>query len=170
MNRHVKPSSSKKPPYHGGHRRTSLREVLESNGPCGKIRGTVQQIIDRYMVLGRDVLSSSDDIVAAEACFQHAEHYRRVLLASREEGSTSSSSEARSESSPQSNAPMRENRHSNSRKREGAPVGLSGDVQSETLAQQEDRPSKSSSSAKVLPPAGDIPVVAEKTAPSETAS
>jgi hypothetical protein len=64
-----------------GKRFTSVRnQTFESNGPDGKIRGTAQQVLDRYLALGRDATSSGDP-VAAESFFQHAEHYFRMLSA-----------------------------------------------------------------------------------------
>ena len=44
----------------------------------GKIRGSAQQVLDKYLTLARDATSSGDRI-AAEGYFQHAEHYQRVL-------------------------------------------------------------------------------------------
>lgn len=55
-------------------------QTFESAGPEGKIRGTAQQVLDRYLVLGRDAALSGDPITA-ESFFQHAEHYYRVLNA-----------------------------------------------------------------------------------------
>lgn len=52
---------------------------LESTGPDVKIRGTAQQIYDKYMQYNRD-RASSGDRVAAEAYLQHAEHYYRLLM------------------------------------------------------------------------------------------
>jgi hypothetical protein len=64
-----------------GKRYTSVRnQTFESNGPDGKIRGTAQQVLDRYMALGRDATSAGDPI-AAESFFQHAEHYYRLMHA-----------------------------------------------------------------------------------------
>jgi hypothetical protein len=58
----------------------SKSNTFESSGPEGKIRGTAQQVLDRYLALGRDATSSGDPI-SAEGYFQHAEHYYRVLHA-----------------------------------------------------------------------------------------
>jgi hypothetical protein len=58
----------------------SKNHTFESNGPDGKIRGTAQQVLDKYLALGRDATSSGDPI-SAEGFFQHAEHYHRVLHA-----------------------------------------------------------------------------------------
>jgi hypothetical protein len=44
----------------------------------GKIRGSAQQVLDKYLTLARDA-SSAGDRIAAEGFFQHAEHYQRVL-------------------------------------------------------------------------------------------
>lgn len=62
--------------YSGGY--TGGGHTLDSMGPEGKIRGTARQIVDRYLTLARDALSSGDH-VGAEGFFQHAEHYLRIL-------------------------------------------------------------------------------------------
>ena len=51
---------------------------FESNGPDVRIRGSAQQILDKYMQYARDAQTSGDR-VNAENYFQHAEHYLRVL-------------------------------------------------------------------------------------------
>jgi hypothetical protein len=55
-----------------------VNRVFESAGPDGKVRGTPQQIIDKYQALARDAQVSGDR-VAAENHLQHAEHYARLL-------------------------------------------------------------------------------------------
>ncbi len=55
-----------------------VNRVFESSGPEGKVRGTPQQIIDKYNQLARDA-QLSNDRVAAENFQQHAEHYQRLL-------------------------------------------------------------------------------------------
>lgn len=55
-----------------------VNRVFESSGPDGKVRGTPQQIIDKYNQLARDA-QLSNDRVAAENFQQHAEHYLRML-------------------------------------------------------------------------------------------
>jgi len=52
--------------------------VFDSSGPEGKVRGTPQQIIDKYNQLARDA-ALGNDRVAAENFQQHAEHYTRLL-------------------------------------------------------------------------------------------
>jgi hypothetical protein len=55
-----------------------LNRVFDSSGPEGKVRGTPQQIIDKYNQLARDA-QLSNDRVATENFQQHAEHYLRLL-------------------------------------------------------------------------------------------
>ncbi|MDC3389331.1 DUF4167 domain-containing protein, partial [bacterium] len=53
-----------------------VNRVFDSSGPEGKVRGTPQQIIEKYNQLARDA-QLSNDRVAAENFQQHAEHYLR---------------------------------------------------------------------------------------------
>lgn len=55
-----------------------VNRVFDSSGPEGKVRGTPQQIIDKYNQLTRDA-QLGNDRVAAENFQQHAEHYLRML-------------------------------------------------------------------------------------------
>ncbi|NOX39961.1 MAG: DUF4167 domain-containing protein [Alphaproteobacteria bacterium] len=55
-----------------------ISRVFDSSGPEGKVRGTPQQIIDKYQMLSRDSQLSGDR-VAAENFLQHSEHYTRLL-------------------------------------------------------------------------------------------
>ena len=55
-----------------------VNRVFDSSGPEGKVRGTPQQIIEKYNQLTRDA-QLSNDRVAAENFQQHAEHYLRLL-------------------------------------------------------------------------------------------
>jgi hypothetical protein len=61
-----------------------INRVFDSSGPEGKVRGTPQQIIDKYNQLTRDA-QLSDDRVAAENFHQHSEHYTRMLNAAQRE-------------------------------------------------------------------------------------
>jgi len=54
--------------------------VFDSNGPDMRLRGTAQQLFEKYLQLGRDAFGSGDR-VTAEGYFQHAEHYFRILNA-----------------------------------------------------------------------------------------
>ena len=55
-----------------------VNRVFDSSGPEGKVRGTPQQIIDKYNQLARDSQLAGDR-VATENFQQHAEHYTRML-------------------------------------------------------------------------------------------
>jgi hypothetical protein len=57
---------------------SAVKRVFDSSGPEGKVRGTPQQIIDKYNQLARDA-HLSNDRVAVENFQQHAEHYLRIL-------------------------------------------------------------------------------------------
>lgn len=57
-----------------------LSRNYESNGPDVKIRGSAQQVADKYAALARDALSSGDRVIA-ENYLQHAEHYNRIIAA-----------------------------------------------------------------------------------------
>jgi hypothetical protein len=68
-------SNRNRPAANGGN---ITNRVFDSSGPEGKVRGTPQQIIDKYNQLVRDS-QLSNDRVAAENFAQHAEHYTRLL-------------------------------------------------------------------------------------------
>ncbi len=76
--------ASQKPnrPRGRGNRRpngNNINRVYESSGPEGKVRGTPQQIIEKYLSLARDSQTSGNRVVA-ENFLQHAEHYQRILV------------------------------------------------------------------------------------------
>jgi hypothetical protein len=57
-----------------------LTRNYESNGPDVKIRGSAQQIAEKYATLARDAQSAGDRVMA-ENYLQHAEHYNRIIAA-----------------------------------------------------------------------------------------
>ena len=61
-----------------------VNRVFDSSGPEGKVRGTPQQIIDKYNQLARDAQLSGDR-VSTENFQQHAEHYLRLLSVAQKE-------------------------------------------------------------------------------------
>ncbi len=71
-----------RPPGGGGGGGIPLNRnhVFDSNGPEVRIRGTAQQLFEKYLQLGRDSTGSGDRVMA-ESYFQHAEHYFRILNA-----------------------------------------------------------------------------------------
>jgi hypothetical protein len=65
---------------HSGHQPMNRNHVFDSNGPDMRLRGTAQQLFEKYLQLGRDATSAGDRVMA-ESYFQHAEHYFRILNA-----------------------------------------------------------------------------------------
>ena len=86
-----------------------VNRVFDSSGPEGKVRGTPQQIIEKYLTLARDA-QLSNDRVAEQSFLQHAEHYTRMLgeaqreQAERQQNSQNRDDDGRDEGSNQ-NAP-----------------------------------------------------------------
>jgi hypothetical protein len=68
---------SQQPPRGSQHNQT-----FDSHGPGERIRGSASQIYQRYLTLAQEA-ARSDDRVAAENYYQHAEHYFRVNNESR---------------------------------------------------------------------------------------
>ena len=80
-----------------------VNRVFESSGPEGKVRGTPQQIIDKYNQLARDA-QLSNDRVATENFQQHSEHYTRMLgEAQREQDARREAQEAQQSQQNQQN-------------------------------------------------------------------
>ena len=61
-----------------------INRVFDSSGPEGRVRGTPQQIIDKYQSLASDAILSGDRI-AHENFLQHSEHYSRLLVTAQRE-------------------------------------------------------------------------------------
>jgi hypothetical protein len=64
----------------GGGIPLNRNHVFDSNGPDLRVRGTAQQLFEKYLQLGRDATGAGDRVMA-ESYFQHAEHYFRILNA-----------------------------------------------------------------------------------------
>ncbi|NKB19187.1 MAG: DUF4167 domain-containing protein [Alphaproteobacteria bacterium] len=63
-----------------GNNRPQRNNNVDSNGPDVKVRGSAQQVVDKYQALAREATTAGDP-VRAENYYQHAEHYYRVLSA-----------------------------------------------------------------------------------------
>ncbi len=83
----MKQSSNNKNRSNGryGHFNNSRRSntvnrntIYDSTGPCGRIRGTAQQLIDKYLSAAKDAKGQNDRVLS-EVCTQHADHYARQL-------------------------------------------------------------------------------------------
>ncbi len=66
--------------HQSGNIPLNRNHVFDSSGPDLRIRGTSQQLFEKYLQLGRDATSVGDRVMA-EGYFQHAEHYFRILNA-----------------------------------------------------------------------------------------
>ena len=67
----------------GSGKRQPRNNQIDSHGPEVRVRGSAQQVCDKYLALARDATSSGDRIVA-ENMFQHAEHYSRLVAVAQE--------------------------------------------------------------------------------------
>ena len=73
--------SSGGPPRHqGGNIPLNRNHVFDSSGPDLRVRGTAQQLFEKYIQLGRDATGVGDRVMA-ESYFQYGEHYFRILNA-----------------------------------------------------------------------------------------
>ncbi len=66
--------------HQSGNVPMNRNHIFDSSGPDLRIRGTSQQLFEKYLQLGRDATSSGDRVMA-ESYFQYAEHYFRILNA-----------------------------------------------------------------------------------------
>jgi uncharacterized protein DUF4167 len=66
--------------HNGGGIPLNRNHVFDSSGPDMRVRGTAQQLFEKYLQLGRDATSGGDRVMA-ESYFQHAEHYFRIINA-----------------------------------------------------------------------------------------
>ena len=66
--------------HHSGGVPLNRNHVFDSSGPDLRVRGTSQQLFEKYLQLGRDATSAGDRVMA-ESYFQYAEHYFRILNA-----------------------------------------------------------------------------------------
>jgi hypothetical protein len=76
--------------------------VFDSNGPEIRLRGTAQQLFEKYLQLGRDATGGGDRVMA-EAFFQHAEHYFRILNAMNQAQQQNQPNGQGAQQAPQSN-------------------------------------------------------------------
>jgi hypothetical protein len=71
-------TKGRRPRSRGNGKRHPSSRTFESSSPDAKVRGTAQQVLDKYLALADDSVTAGDRI-AAEGYFQHAEHYYRIL-------------------------------------------------------------------------------------------
>ena len=83
----MRPSNKSRNRNRNNRRVTSgniVNRVFDSSGPEGRVRGTPQQVIEKYSALAHDAHLSGDR-VAAENFMQHSEHYSRLLSEAQKE-------------------------------------------------------------------------------------
>ena len=114
-----------------------VNRVFDSSGPEGKVRGTPQQIIEKYNQLARDAQLSGDR-VATENFQQHAEHYTRMLAkAMREQEARREAQEAQHRERQQQRASKREEQVTNDQQALDAPRGDGGESQPQPLPERD---------------------------------
>ncbi len=89
-----------------------VNRVFDSAGPEGKVRGTPQQIIEKYQMLARDA-QLSNDRVAAENFLQHSEHYTRLLSEAMREQAERQQEQADRQAAEAQNRSNNQNQQSN---------------------------------------------------------
>ena len=63
---------------HNPNRPPNRNQIFDSSGPDVRVRGNAHQVFDKYQALAREAASSGDRI-QAEAYWQYADHYFRVI-------------------------------------------------------------------------------------------
>jgi hypothetical protein len=102
-----------------------LTRNYESNGPDVKIRGSAQQIAEKYATLARDAQSSGDRVMA-ENYLQHAEHYNRIIAAAQAQMPIQNAQQSRDDFDDDEDRDEFDNAGSNSGNEAPAPMGNHG--------------------------------------------
>jgi hypothetical protein len=63
---------------HNPNRPPNRNQIFDSSGPDVRVRGNAHQVFDKYQALAREAASSGDRIMA-EAYWQYADHYFRMI-------------------------------------------------------------------------------------------
>ena len=125
-----------------------INRVFDSSGPEGKVRGTPQQIIDKYNQLARDS-QLSNDRVATENFQQHSEHYVRLLAEAQRE------MDARREQQDRENKERHADRERERQSKPSSDNGASDSVQN-TVINDGNNSSEAVSSRRDSEPSGEI--------------
>ena len=64
--------------HHNPNRPPNRNQIFDSSGPDVRVRGNAHQVFDKYQALAREAAASGDRI-PAEAYWQYADHYFRVI-------------------------------------------------------------------------------------------
>ncbi len=66
--------------HHNPNRPPNRNQIFDSSGPDVRVRGNAHLVYDKYQALAREAAASGDRIMA-EAYWQYADHYFRVIQA-----------------------------------------------------------------------------------------
>ena len=72
------PNQHKPQHIHNPNRSPNRNQLFDSSGPDVRVRGNAHQVFDKYQALAREAASSGDRIMA-EAYWQYADHYYRLI-------------------------------------------------------------------------------------------
>jgi len=64
--------------HHNPSRPPNRNQIFDSSGPDVRVRGNAHQVFDKYQALAREAGASGDRIMA-EAYWQYADHYFRLI-------------------------------------------------------------------------------------------
>jgi hypothetical protein len=64
--------------HHNPNRPPNRNQIFDSSGPDVRVRGNAHQVFDKYQALAREA-GASGDRIQAEAYWQYADHYFRVI-------------------------------------------------------------------------------------------
>src|SRR6266446_9201489 len=67
-----------KPQHHNPNRPPNRNQLFDSSGPDVRVRGNAHQVFDKYQALAREAAASGDRVMA-EAYWQYADHYFRLI-------------------------------------------------------------------------------------------
>jgi len=104
--------------HQSGNVPLNRNHVFDSQGPDLRIRGTSQQLFEKYLQLGRDATSSGDRVMA-ESYFQYAEHYFRILNAMNQAVQQSGQGQNQSQAGGQPQNQPQQNQGGNGQHRRG---------------------------------------------------
>jgi hypothetical protein len=144
----------------GRKQQNTLARNYESNGPDVKIRGSANQIAEKYMTLARDA-SSAGDIVMAENYLQHAEHYNRIIMAAQSQHQ----SQSQAQTQPQIQQPSIEQPEQDEA---NAPIQQDRRTPAETNAAMTEQPQPEISPANAAEQPDVVTVAAEKDQPASS--
>jgi len=90
----------------GGGRRggPGRPQNFESSGPDIKVRGSAQQVVEKYLALAREAATAGNPVMA-ENYYQHAEHYYRIQNANNSNNAGNSGGNGREQPAYQPDGP-----------------------------------------------------------------